>query len=182
MNQIRSLEHFLKKINSLEIKYMITGAYAVSYYGLPRSTHDLDVVIAIKKTDVEQICRSLKKDYIIDREMIENAVQFHTHFSIVHSTSNFKADFWILKPKENELKKFNRRIKTSLFGIATFIISPEDLIITKLEWYKRSKHQKHLDDAKGIINVQAGRLDERYLSSLVEECSLKKYWKTAVHK
>ena len=43
MNQTEALVQFISDLNSLSVPYMITGAYAVSYFGLPRATHDLDI-------------------------------------------------------------------------------------------------------------------------------------------
>jgi hypothetical protein len=138
---------------------MITGAYAVSYFGLPRATHDLDIVIEIKPEDIQKLFRTFTKrnGYIIDKDMVDNALQYATHFSIVRSTGDLKVDFWILKSKTSEKNRFERRKKISLFGVSTYIISAEDIVLTKLEWFKRSKNTKHMDDAIGIIKVQAGK-------------------------
>lgn len=180
MKQVDSLTHFLRSVNSTHIPYMITGAYAVSYYGMPRATHDVDVVIAITAEDVEKICKGLKKNYELDREMIENAVLFRTHFSIIHLKSDLKADLWVLKDNAVENAKFKRKQKVSLFGVSTYMISPEDIIITKLDWYKRSKNSKHMDDVIGIIKVQSNKLDLTYMRGLFGKLGIEKYWKQAV--
>lgn len=180
MNQVEVLSYFLKALNSLRIPYMITGAYAVSYYGMPRATHDLDVVIEIAAKDIEKICRKLKKTCEIDEKMIENAVQYRTHFSVIYSKGDLRADLWILKNKPIENVKFERRQKISLFSVSTFMISPEDIILTKLDWYKRSKNTKHLDDAVGIIKVQDKKLDTIYIKNVIDKLEIKKYWEQAV--
>lgn len=182
MSQTNLLKQFIGELNSLGIPYMISGAYAVSYFGLPRATHDLDIVIEIKPCDVVKICQKFKKNYIVDKGMIENAAQHGTHFSMIHSSGNLKFDLWVLKRKVSERERFNRRKKISLFEETTYIISAEDLILTKLEWFRRSKNTKHMDDAAGIIKVQAGNLDRRYLLSAVEKSGIRKYWNTAVKK
>ncbi len=180
MKQVEALSHFLKVLNSLSIPYMITGAYAVSYYGMPRATHDLDVVIEIAAKDVEKTCRGLKKTCEIDEKMIENAVQYRTHFSVIYSKGDLRADFWVLKNKPIENTKFERRQKISLFGIPTFMISPEDIVLTKLDWYKRSKNTKHMDDAVGIIKVQGKKLDVIYIKDVFDKLGIEKYWEQAV--
>lgn len=180
MKQVEALSHFLKALNSLRVAYMITGAYAVSYYGMPRATHDLDVVVEIAAKDVKKISRELKRTCEIDEEMIENAVQYRTHFSVIYSKGYLKADFWILKNKPLENIKFKRRREISLFGVSTFMISPEDIILTKLDWYKRSKNTKHLDDVVGIIKVQDKKLDTIYIKNMLDELGIRKYWVQAV--
>jgi len=180
MKQVEALLHFLKVLNSLRVPYMVTGAYAVSYYGMPRTTHDLDIVIAISVKDIDGLCRGLKKTCEIDREMVENAVRFRTHFSLFYPKGELKADLWVLKDKPAENTKFERKQKISLFGVQTFIISPEDMVLTKLEWYKRSKNTKHMDDAVGIIKVQDKRLDMTYIRSMIGKLGIEKHWKQAI--
>ena len=182
MNQIESLTRFINELNSLRISYMITGAYAVSYFGLPRATHDLDIVVEIKPKDIDEICRKFVKEYLVDKDMVENAVRYGTHFSIICTSGDLKIDFWILKNKPSEQDRFGRRKKISLFGEPTYIISVEDMLLIKLEWFKRSKNTKHLDDAIGILKVQAGKLDKRYISAALKKFGIKRYWNLAVKK
>jgi hypothetical protein len=159
---------------------MITGAYAVSYYGMPRATHDLDVVIDISHTDVDRIYKELKKTCEIDKDMVENAAMYRTHFSIIYSKGDLRADLWVLKDKPVENTKFERMRKVSLFGVQTFIISPEDILLTKLDWYNRSKNTKHMDDAVGIIRVQGKKLDAAYIKKMLVKLDIEKYWGQAV--
>ncbi|OGQ48446.1 MAG: hypothetical protein A3I09_01665 [Deltaproteobacteria bacterium RIFCSPLOWO2_02_FULL_47_10] len=63
MNQTEALVQFISDLNSLSVPYMITGAYAVSYFGLPRATHDLDIVMAVSHSfceEFEKILSSVK--------------------------------------------------------------------------------------------------------------------------
>ncbi len=182
MNHTDALTQFIGDLNSLGVPYMITGAYAVSYFGMPRATHDLDIVVEIKSIDIDKICRKLAKVYIVDKDMVENAVQDRTRFSIIHDKSDLNIDLWILKETPGEIKKFARRKKVSLFGAPTYIIAAEDMILTKLEWFKRSKNTKHFDDVVGIVKVQAGKLDKTYITGALEKLGIKKYWQKAVGK
>lgn len=182
MNQTEALIRFIGDLNSLKIPYMITGAYAVSYFGLPRATHDLDIVVEIMPADIAKVCRKFAKEYIVDKDMVENAVRYSTHFSIVRAKGDLKVDFWVLKDKANERARFKRCKKISLFGESTHIISAEDMILTKLEWFKRSKNTKHFDDVVGIIKIQAEKLDMSYITGLLDKLGIKKYWQTAVEK
>lgn len=182
MNPAEALTQFISDLNSLGVSYMITGAYAVSYFGMPRATHDLDIVVEIRTIDLDKICRKFAKEYIVDKDMAENAVQYRTHFSIIHTKSDLKIDLWVLKGISSEKTKFARRKKVSLFGASAYIISAEDMVLTKLEWFKRSKNTKHLDDVVGIIKVQAGKLNKAYIMGVLEKLGIKKYWNLAVEK
>ena len=46
---------FVKRLNCLGIRYMITGSVASMIYGEPRLTHDIDFVIEIQKDQIEDL-------------------------------------------------------------------------------------------------------------------------------
>ena len=52
-------KEFLKLLNSKQVKYLLIGGYAVSYYGYPRATGDMDIWIAIEPTNAVKICEVL---------------------------------------------------------------------------------------------------------------------------
>ena len=54
-------KEFLKLLNSRQVKYLLIGGYAVSYYGYPRATGDMDIWIAIEPTNAAKICEVLKE-------------------------------------------------------------------------------------------------------------------------
>jgi hypothetical protein len=68
-------------------------------------------------------------------------------------------------------------------GLDTWIVSPEDMILIKLEWAKNSKSDRQLEDALNIAIVQFDRLDQDYLhkwaKELQVEISLKQLLKQA---
>ena len=55
MTQLDILLLVCEVLNKLKIEYMLTGAYAVSFYGRPRTTHDIDINISISKEDIKKI-------------------------------------------------------------------------------------------------------------------------------
>ncbi|CCI02074.1 ParB N-terminal domain-containing protein [Microcystis aeruginosa] len=52
---------FLKLLNLRQVEYLLIGGYAVSYYGYPRATGDLDVWIAINPENAIKIVEVLKE-------------------------------------------------------------------------------------------------------------------------
>ena len=44
-----------------------------------------------------------------------------------------------------------------------FIVSPEDTILSKLEWAKKGESERQLRDAAGVLLAQGARLDRSYL-------------------
>lgn len=59
--------------------------------------------------------------------------------------------------------RFGRRQAEEVYGRKMYLPTPEDVVIVKLDWYKQSESERHLDDAVGVWQVQSGKLDEEYV-------------------
>lgn len=57
-----------------------------------------------------------------------------------------------------------------------WVVSPEDLIISKLFWAKDSKSELQLNDVSSIIKYQAEILDWEYIKYWVKELGLGQIW------
>ena len=77
--------------------------------------------------------------------------------------SALKADFWLLRPVPFEREMFGRRLKDVWFGEPLWLASAEDIILHKLYWHRITPSERQLGDVAGVVQVQRGKLDERYL-------------------
>jgi hypothetical protein len=155
---------------------MLTGGLAVVYYGAPRTTHDIDVVILISPADIARIKDMLEPDFLVDEESIKAALREGSMFNAVHDETGFKVDFWMLKPDEYDRARFSRRVQVSVLGVAMSLPTAEDVIITKLDWFKQSEVDKHFSDARGIVAIQKGSLDTAYIARWCEAKSVLDLW------
>lgn len=53
------LREFIGLLNSNEVEYVIVGAFAVAWYGYPRYTADLDILIRPEAINAERILAAL---------------------------------------------------------------------------------------------------------------------------
>lgn len=60
MNPTDILLTVSKALNNLGINYMLVGADAVNFYGRPRTTHDIDLKVAVLPKDTDKIYNSFK--------------------------------------------------------------------------------------------------------------------------
>lgn len=150
-----------------KINYLLTGSLAVSYYGYPRATHDIDFIIEVRKEEIQKLFKAIKKlgrSFLVDELDIKEAVKKSSQFNLYHPQTGIKIDFWISPKTPFELNKFKRKIIIFMDKQKISLISAEDLILTKLLWSKRVESERHLRDASGILKIQGGRLDEKYLN------------------
>lgn len=160
---LKEITSFLEKN---KIPYMLTGAWSVIFYGRPRASHDIDFVVEVYKKDLNKIIESFKKlphEFLVQTELIKDAILTKSQFNILHLPSVLKLDFWILSDDVFDKTRFLRRQKEKILGQYMYVASAEDTILKKLLWYKESKIEKHLIDAAFVYRIQRKRLDEVYL-------------------
>jgi hypothetical protein len=166
---------FLRAIRILEqvgIPYMVTGSFAVNFYGIPRTTHDIDFVVEIRASDAERFVGAFPRDFYADEDMVRQAIASQAMFNVIDPASGVKIDFWIVKPNPFDQERFRRRREQTIFGERVFMPTPEDTIISKLLWYQEAQTDKHLNDARGVWEIQKDTLDKEYLNRWVSRLGL----------
>lgn len=159
-------------LDRLKIPYMITGSFAVNFYGIPRTTHDIDVVVQIHAADVRRLARQFPADFYADAEMMQRAIEQQFMFNVIDPASGLKIDFWILKRDVYDAERFRRRRAQTIFERTVWMPSPEDVILSKLLWYKEAQTDKHLNDARGVWELQKEWLDQTYLHTWAYKLSV----------
>jgi len=149
----------------LSIPYAICGSIASSAWGAFRTTNDADIIAGIAREHYETIAKRFPPprfnltDFVI-KEQIETGNQLN----IIDSETGMKVDIFIV-PKdewgENQLK--NRKLINFIDKKLVYFCAAEDVIISKLVYYKIGGSEKHIKDISGIIDVSGKSLDKKYL-------------------
>ena len=161
-------ELFAFAIDALEraaVEHMVTGSVVSSFQGEPRSTHDIDIVIALTRDSIDRLLREFPPDrFYVSREAVSEAVASGGMFNVLDTHSADKIDFWMLTDDPFDRSRFERRIEAELFGRRVMISTPEDTILVKLRWARESgESEKQFKDAVRIYEMQESSLDRRYL-------------------
>lgn len=172
-NEIDIVRDVSKKLDSASIQYMLTGSVAMNYYSLPRMTRDIDIVIQIGKEDISTIVNLFKADYYVEPDSIDIAIQSERLFNIIHDESFIKVDFIIRQSGIYRLEEFERRKKIEFGDFQTFIVSKEDLILSKLLWSKKSKSEMQKRDIQNLVKSE---VDLNYLEQKLNELNLKDWY------
>ena len=167
MTERELLVDCLRRLNQCGLTYMLTGSMASNYWGIPRTTHDLDFVIQLPASAVAKILAAFSPDYFIDEVSVRAAYQPPYQFNAIDTRSALKVDFWLPKPEEFDREMFRRRMQVTLFGEPAWITTAEDSILHnilhKLVWNKITPSERQLGDAAGVMAVQKDKLDKAYL-------------------
>lgn len=165
------LKLVIQRLDQREIPYMITGSIAANFYTVPRMTRDIDIVIELNAQKVDQAYEAFKDEFYVDREMIAEAVKRQATFNIIHNQKLVKVDFIVRKESEYQRLEFSRRRSVVVEEVPLYIVSPEDLVISKLLWAKESRSEVQLNDVRNILEDVEG-IDKQYLEKWVGELGL----------
>lgn len=163
MNIEEILKEVIEKLEKYQIDYMITGSFASNLHGIPRATFDADIVISTDFKKIENFIKEIEKDFYVSLESAKKAVEGKGMFNIIHFETGFKIDFIVKKEGEYYESEFSRRKMFRLRDKLCFFASPEDTILAKLIWAKKSESERQFNDALGIIKIQKENLDYEYL-------------------
>ena len=65
-------------LERLGVRYFVTGSIASSYFGEPRFTRDIDIVVALPPTLVKRFCLSFPPpEFYVEPEAVHDAILRH---------------------------------------------------------------------------------------------------------
>jgi hypothetical protein len=168
----KTLLEVISTLNDISIAYMLTGSLAKTFYATPRMTRDIDIVIQLHQNDVLRVVGAFEKTFYIDQNTVQEAVATSGMFNLIHNQFHVKVDFIVRKSDEFRKLEFSRRRKFELKGTPAWIVSPEDLILSKLYWAKDSLSEMQLGDVKDLLK-SVKNLDRTYIDSWLDKLGVR---------
>lgn len=159
-DELGVLDTISKRLEAAGLPFMVTGSMASAYYATPRMTRDIDIVVALSPSTLASLQNALADDFYIDPDYALDAIQGERMFNLMHLASAIKIDLIVRKSTEYRQLEFSRRHAINLSNVSTWIVSREDLILSKLEWSKVSASELQRRD---IAQLLAGSVDWEYL-------------------
>ena len=163
--------HTLEQIG---IPYAVGGSFASSLHGIMRSTLDVDIVADMRLEHIMPLVAALSKEFYADDEMMKGAIEHHSSFNLIHYETAFKVDIFIRKLRAFDQMQLERR-RTSIISTdpeqSIYVASPEDVILSKLEWYRMGGEvsDRQWRDILGVLKTRAGELELDYLRKWAKE-------------
>ena len=176
-----ALQRIAAELNRAGIAYMLTGSFASVFYGSPRSTQDIDLVIAANRAQLQTFVESLSRgEYYVEADAALEALKRESLFNIIDLKTSWKIDMIIRKSRAFSQEEFGRRRLSNLEGMSLYVASAEDIILAKLEWAKLGKSNRQIEDAARILKMRIDSLDRSYVDKWVRELGVTKEWGEAL--
>ena len=158
----------------LGVPYLIGGSLASTLYGMVRTTQDSDIIAEMQLEHIEPFVSALEADFYLDQEMIAESIQRNSSFNIIHRDTMFKVDVFIPRPSpflKSQLARARRQTFTLGKEVSAKFASPEDTILSKLEWYRMGGEasDRQWRDILGVLKTKAGDIDLEYLHQWAKE-------------
>ena len=167
-----------QRLDVAGIGYMLTGSMAMNFYAQPRMTRDIDLVVALRREDAERMVNLFSPDYYVSREAMDSSIAQQSLFNLIHNESVIKVDCIIRKQTEYRIHEFNRRQRVKIRDFEPWIVSKEDLILSKLFWAKDSRSETQLADVKNLVSTGC---DRAYIVRWTAELNLANLWQEIAH-
>ncbi len=167
---IQFFDKIIGVLNSLGIPYMLSGSVAMSLYIVPRATRDFDFIIHLAPRDVAGFVAHFREGYYCNEESVKDAVRNPGMFNIIDHASGYKADFMVLKNEVYRQTEFDRRKAIDYFGKTIFVVSPEDLLLSKLIWIQYLQTGIQIEDIRNLRQIE--ELDWHYIRDWVNRLNL----------
>lgn len=166
----------LNTLESLDIPYMIIGAFAGTVYGITRVTYDIDIVVELNDAHIEALAEAYPPPrYYADPYQMRQSIALGIMFNIIDGERGEKADLIPLTMVSRYRHAFQNRVRQIVgLGDSTFEVwcaRPEDVIIGKLMAWAEGRSRKHEDDIYemltfyylGLATTLDSPLDETYI-------------------
>jgi hypothetical protein len=129
---------------------------------------DVDVVCELSEDQISLFINSFGDDFYISESAVRDAVRRKSCFNLIHMSTSFKVDVFISRGRpfdaEAMLRATSERLGESR-KIEVPIASAEDIIISKLEWYRLTDEtsQRQWDDVSRLVTLLGDSADVAYL-------------------
>ena len=172
---------FTCRLNKLGVRYMVTGSVAVSVYGEPRFTNDVDVIVVLDRGQIARLSEVFPpaEFYCPPAEVIavEAGRPLRGHFNVIHHSTGFKADFYLSGRDPLHSWALEKARDVDVEGERMVLAPPEYVILRKLEYFREGRSEKHLRDVRSILVATPELNGNADLERWVAQLGLQDVWR-----
>jgi hypothetical protein len=147
------------------IEYVLVGSLSSNFYGVARSTQDADIVVSCAVSRIAELMQELGKEFELDRQMAFETVTATRKILLREKATGFQIEVFFLSDDDHDRERFARRRQVAVFDRVAYLLTLEDVLITKLRWLYLAGRRKDEEDIRGVLRLQHERIDWPYVES-----------------
>ena len=174
---VEVLRDVVVRFDKENIPYFLVGSLGSMYYGRPRFTKDVDLVVQLHPSAAQKFARIFPiEDYCCPPlEVLQDEVVRRGSFNLIHQQSGIKIDIVLYKDTEYHRSEFSRRAQVEILPqFHVYIAAPENIILKKLDYYREGGAEKHLTDIREVL--AGSQIDDEYLQLWIAKLGLTNEW------
>ncbi len=145
-------------LDAAGLQSMVIGGLAVSVWGEPRVTRDVDVKVLLQRESAQRLLDALSAGYTPLHSEPLNSLRRQA-LLFVRDGAGTRLDLLLAETAFDEVAILRARLVEAPGGFSVRVCSPEDLLIYKLIATRPRDHE----DARGIVRRQGDKLDDAYI-------------------
>lgn len=162
-------------LTKLGIRHYIGGSVASSFHGASRSTMDVDLVADMTDSHVSEFLKCFNQDFYLSETAVRDAIRRKSCFNLIHLPTSFEVDVFVSRQRPFDVTAMNRATMERLGDsrvLEIHVATPEDAIISKLEWYRKTNEERRWDDVKRLLKLLGDAADTEYLRASAESVGI----------
>jgi hypothetical protein len=150
-------------LDAEQIDYMVVGSLSSNFFGIPRSTHDADLVLQLSPGGMAKVRSRLSSVFRFDPQTTFESVTGTNCTRVIVPETDYMLELFRLGADPHDQERFRRRLQVPYLDRNVWLPTAEDVVITKLRWSVSQHRTKDLNDVRDVLAVQKGKLDLDYL-------------------
>ena len=176
---------YTRKFAELGVDYLISGSVAAIFYGEPRMTNDVDLVVFLKREHLSKLQEAFPAEEFycppLSVIQVEWAREQRGHFNLIHHQSGFKADIYTSGREDAPSLGAGARPPGREEGETITLAPPEYVIVRKLQFFRAGPvHQSIWRDVGRMLFGLGENWDREALNAVIREHGLQEEWQAAL--
>lgn len=118
MTSLEAARAAIDALEGLGIPYMLVGSFSSNYYGIPRSTKDVDIVLQLGEHSIREVAEKLGPGFKLDPQMTFETVTMTVRHVIEVAENSFVIELFCLSDEAHDQERFQRRQRVKLAHVA----------------------------------------------------------------
>lgn len=159
------------------VRFAIGGSWASTAFGEPRFTNNVDILADFNAETLEAFLLRVPDSFVVAPDEARIALRLGRPFNVIYIPAAFKFDLFpsaAFPLGSEELERAISLTNTELSIAAAPFVTPEDILLAKLHWYRAGGEVSEVQwrDIKGIVRTRGQNLDFEYLKRAAEKVSV----------